>query len=117
VEPLVDITVTAPDAGWVAEFTRRLVTDRIVACGNIVPTVRSIYRWAGEVQDEAETLVIFHTRASLVETVIRRTKQEHPYDEPQIVVLPIQSASAGYHRWVLDSTEAPTSVASGRSGE
>jgi periplasmic divalent cation tolerance protein len=109
-EPLVDITVTAPDANWLAEFTRRLVADRIVACGNIVPAVRSIYRWAGEVQDEAESLVIFHTRASLAEAVIRRTKQEHPYDEPQIVVLPIQIASDGYHRWVLDSTRAPTPV-------
>jgi periplasmic divalent cation tolerance protein len=104
VDELADITITASSADWLAEFTHRLVKDGLVACGNIVPQVRSIYAWEGAIEDEQEALVILHTRRSLVPQIIERSIQEHPYDTPQILVLPVIDANPDYHTWVLNAT-------------
>ncbi|MFI5501928.1 divalent-cation tolerance protein CutA [Nocardia asteroides] len=103
-ESLVTVTITAETAEWLAEFTRRLVADRLAACGNIVPAVRSIYSWNGDIQDDTEALVLIHTRASLVEEIIRRADDEHPYDTPQVLAVPLAGAHPGYASWVRDQT-------------
>jgi periplasmic divalent cation tolerance protein len=108
VEPICDVSVTAADAGWLAEWVRGLVEDRLVACGNIeLGTVRSIYRWEGAVEDEAEVRVTLHTRQALVPRIMERADADHPYDTPQVLAVPIVAAHPGYHRWVLDSTTPP----------
>jgi periplasmic divalent cation tolerance protein len=109
VEAIVAIEITGPvldPAGeeWLAPFLRRLVEDRLVACGSMMTAgVRSIYRWEGEVNDEPELLVTLHTREALVPAVLERTDAEHPYDVPGFRYHPLQ-ASPAYHRWVIDST-------------
>ncbi|MFE6925002.1 divalent-cation tolerance protein CutA [Nocardia sp. NPDC057663] len=103
-ESLVTVTITAETAEWLAEFTRRLVADRLAACGNIVPAVRSIYSWNGEVQDDTEALVLIHTRAALVDAIIRRADDEHPYDTPQVLAIPLTGAHPGYADWVVEQT-------------
>jgi periplasmic divalent cation tolerance protein len=106
VEELADVTVTAADEDWLAEFTRRLVADRLAACGNIVPRVRSIYSWDGELEDDSEALVILHTRKSLVPAVIQRAREEHPYDVPQVIALPVAAANPDYVDWLLGATRS-----------
>jgi periplasmic divalent cation tolerance protein len=107
-DDICDVTVTADDRAWLEGFVRSLVEDRLVACGNIATTpVRSIYRWEGEVEDAEEYSVVLHTRRSLAEAVVARTEAEHPYDTPQVLVTPVVASSAGYRRWVLDSTHTP----------
>lgn len=103
-EPLADITVTAPDADWLSTLTHQLVERRLVACGNVIPGVRSIYRWNGQIEQAEEAVVLFHTRAALVPRVIEAVETQHPYDTPQIVALPVLAANPRYHQWVLDST-------------
>ncbi|HEY8547633.1 MAG TPA: divalent-cation tolerance protein CutA [Acidimicrobiales bacterium] len=107
-EEICDITVTADDRDWLVGFVRGLVEDRLVACGNVTVTpVRSIYRWDGAVEEADEVAVVLHTRRSLADQVVARTEAEHPYDTPQVLVVPVVGASAGYHRWVLESTAEP----------
>lgn len=107
-DEICDVTITADSADWLVDFVRRLVDDRLVACGNIsVSPVRSIYRWEGEIEDAEEVAVVLHTRRSLVGRVIERTEAEHPYDTPQVLAIPVVAASVGYHQWVLDSTIEP----------
>lgn len=107
-DEICDVTVTADSAEWLTEFTRRLVADRLAACGNVgVAPVRSIYRWEGAIEDAEEVAVVLHTRRSLVGEVIARTEAEHPYDTPQVLAVPVVAASAAYQRWVLDSTREP----------
>lgn len=104
-DPICDITVTADDADWLTGLVRRLVEDRLVACGNITLTpVRSIYRWEGAVEEADEVTVVLHTRASLAHEVIARVVAEHPYDNPQVLALPVVVASPAYQQWVLDET-------------
>lgn len=103
-ESLVTVTITAESADWLAEFTRSLVADRLAACGNIVPAVRSIYAWNNEVQDDSEALALIHTRASLVGAIIERADADHPYDTPQVLAVPLTGAHPGYAAWVLEQT-------------
>src|SRR4051794_14788163 len=66
VDKFVNVTVTGPDLLWVTSFTRGLIEDGLVACGNIVPVARSMYAWQGAIEDENLALVVLHTRQSLV---------------------------------------------------
>ena len=104
-EDCCEVVVTAGDAGWLAEFTRRLVAARLAACGHVIPAIRSIYRWEGAVQDEGR--VGLHTRASLVQAIAARADAEHPYDVPCVIALPIRDGNPAYLAWILDSTEDP----------
>lgn len=96
---LVVVTVTAPDGEWLAEFVAGLVTDGLIACGNIVAGVRSVYRWEGSVVTDTEALAVLHTTADRVDALRARVDRDHPYAVPQFVVLPA-TASPAYAAWV-----------------
>jgi periplasmic divalent cation tolerance protein len=51
-EQIADVSITAESADWLADFTRSLVNDRLAACGNIIPRIRSIYRWEDAIEDD-----------------------------------------------------------------
>jgi periplasmic divalent cation tolerance protein len=99
-----EVVITAADPEWLAGFTRRLVADRLAACGQQVAAIRSIYRWDGEVQDEPEARVALHTRVDLVDRIVERANAEHPYDVPCVLALPILAANPAYADWVREET-------------
>ncbi|SDT70375.1 divalent-cation tolerance protein CutA [Actinoplanes derwentensis] len=101
-----EVIVTAPEAEWLVEFTRRLVIDRIAASGHNITPVRSIYRWQGEIYDKAEARVALHTRRSLVPQIIERANREHPYEVPCVAAMTFDGNPA-YVQWVLNETDAP----------
>lgn len=104
-DEICELVVTAPEIEWLAGFTRRLVEARLVACGQHITTVRSIYRWEGVVVDDTEARVALHTRVSLVADITARAKEEpHPNKVPCIVALPVIAADPAYLQWVLDET-------------
>lgn len=105
-DAIVDVSVTAEDPEWLADFSRRLVEDRLAACGNIISGVRSIYRWQGSVEDGSEALLVLHTRRSLVAQIIERAGAEHPDETPQVLVVPVVDGHSGYQQWLLDETSA-----------
>jgi periplasmic divalent cation tolerance protein len=102
-----EVVVTASDAEWLIAFTRRLVEARLAACGHTGTPIRSIYRWAGEVQDDREARVALHTRRSLVSRIVALTGTEHAYDVPCVIVLPIVGGNPDYVQWILESTGVP----------
>ncbi|BAL93056.1 putative divalent ion tolerance protein [Actinoplanes missouriensis 431] len=99
-----EVVITAADPEWLAGFTRRLVADRLAACGQQIAAIRSIYRWDGAVQDDPEARVALHTRVDLVERIIERAGAEHPYDVPCVLALPILAANPAYADWVRQET-------------
>ncbi|GAA2593578.1 divalent-cation tolerance protein CutA [Winogradskya consettensis] len=103
-EPVCEVVITAADAEWLAGFTRRLVEDRLAACGHQITPIRSIYRWEGTVHDEAEARVTLHTRASLVPDIVARADAEHEYDVPCVLALPITDGNPAYLEWIVRET-------------
>lgn len=98
------VLVTAPDAEAAARLARALVEERLAACGNVVPAIRSIYRWEGTVHDEGEALLVLKTRAARVDALRARVLELHPYQVPEVLVLPVVDGSAAYLAWILAET-------------
>ena len=100
---VVEVIITAPDEDLLIAFTRRLVEDRLAACGHHTP-IRSVYTWAGAIHDEPETRVALHTQAGHVQAIIDRTNTEHPYEVPCVIATPIANANSAYRAWIIDAT-------------
>jgi periplasmic divalent cation tolerance protein len=103
-EEVCELVVTAPDADWLIEFGRRLVTDHLAASVHNLTPIRSIYEWRGELYDRTESRAAIHTRTSLVAQIIERLDDEHPYEVPGVFALPIVASSEGYQAWIVDQT-------------
>ena len=94
------VMVTAPSADVAAGLARPLVEEGLVACCNIVPGVRSIYRWEGQICDDAEVLMIMESLAERFESLRARIEALHPYSCPKIVSVDIAEGHAPYLSWV-----------------
>jgi periplasmic divalent cation tolerance protein len=94
---------TFPTPEKAAEIARVLVDEQLAACVNLVPAVRSIYRWQGAVQDDAETLAIIKTTRGAADALAARLVELHPYDVPELIVLSLAGGHAPYLAWVGDS--------------
>jgi periplasmic divalent cation tolerance protein len=103
-DDICEVVITAADPEWLAQFTRRLVEDRLAASGQQIAAIRSIYRWDGAVQDDPEARVALHTRTALVEAIVARADAEHPYDVPCVIALPVVAANPAFAAWVLAET-------------
>jgi len=108
-EPICEVIITADNEDWLITFTRSLVEDRLVACGQHIAPIRSVYRWEGTIHDDHETRVALHTRTSLVQHVIDRVRQAYPYDVPCILAIPVEAGNPDYIRWVINETIEPSS--------
>ena len=97
---------TVDSAAGAADLARALVDERLAACVNIVPGVRSIYRWQGAVEDATEWLLVMKTSGSRLGSLRERLLALHPYDTPEWVVLDVADASAAYAKWVLGAVDA-----------
>jgi periplasmic divalent cation tolerance protein len=105
-ECVVLLYTTWPDGAAAEAAARTLLEERLIACANIFPAGRSVFRWEGEVRTEAETVALFKTSKARAEAVRTRLIDLHPYDEPCILALPTDTAlsAPGFVRWVLSET-------------
>jgi periplasmic divalent cation tolerance protein len=102
-----EVVITAEDEDWLLDFTRSLVSERLVACGQHITPIQSIYRWNNEIQQSSESRVALHTRLDLVPAILERVKREHPYDVPCVLALAVAAANPDYLNWVIAETKAP----------
>jgi periplasmic divalent cation tolerance protein len=102
---IVVIFVTAPDGQFAAALAGKLVEERLVACVNIVPGLRSLFRWKGEVQDSEEVLMLLKARKEDVEAVAERIRGLHPYEVPEVIAAEIVGGLDAYIDWVRTETE------------
>jgi len=96
------VVTTAPDAATAAELATGVVEERLAACANIFAGVTSIYWWEGEVQRDQETLVVFKTGVERIPALRDRIVELHPYDVPEVLVVPVPGGSKAYLDWVRD---------------
>ena len=96
------VLATAPPD--VAEdLARSLVEERLAACVNLVPGLRSLFWWQGAVANDPETLLVAKTTKTGVDALARYLKGRHPYEVPEIVVLDPASTEAAYAAWVAET--------------
>ena len=87
---------------------RVLLEERLCACVQCFPAVQSLYHWQGCLHSSAETAVCFKTTSRIVDRLVARLTALHPYEVPEIVVLPVQAVSAAYARWLYAETGGGT---------
>ena len=98
------VMVTVGNGEEALAIARTLVEEKLVACVNMVPRIRSIYRWKGEICDEEEQLLIMKTRSELYPALQSRIRQIHSYEVPEIITFPVTDGLSEYLNWVVDST-------------
>jgi periplasmic divalent cation tolerance protein len=98
------VLVTVPTPDRAAEIARVLVEERLAACGNVVPGLRSIYRWEGEVQEDDEALLLLKTTRARFEALRDRVLALHPYEVPEVIALSVEAGSAAYLGWIAAET-------------
>lgn len=86
---------------------RALVEERLAACVNLLPGVRSVYRWQGAMADDPETLILIKTHADRIEDLARRLGELHPYEVPELVCLTPESGLSAYFDWVRAEVVEP----------
>lgn len=99
---------TCPDEATATRISEALVSERLAACVNRIPGLRSMYRWQGQVQDEPEVLLLIKTTRDRFNALEVRLKALHPYEVPEIIALPVVAGSAEYLAWVSRETRAPS---------
>ena len=83
-----------------------LVEGRLAACVNVVPGLRSIYRWKGSVEHDDELLLVIKTRGERFAALSDVIRSLHPYEVPEMIVLPIAGGHAPYLQWLDESVSA-----------
>jgi periplasmic divalent cation tolerance protein len=101
--PTPTAVVVLVTAELAASIARTLVEEGLAACGNVIPAIRSIYRWEGKVQDDAEALLVLKTERRLVPELKLRLPALHSYEVPELLVLPVEDGLAPYLDWIAAS--------------
>ena len=101
---IVSVQITASSRTEADTIARALVGEKLAACVNIIPGVRSVYRWQGKVEEADEIILIAKTRAELFEPLRKLVKALHSYECPCIVALPVSTGYQAFLDWVAAET-------------
>jgi periplasmic divalent cation tolerance protein len=99
------VFTTLPSADKAAELAKLVVEERLAACANLLPAIRSIYRWQGKLQDENEVLLLLKTRAEHLERLKLRILELHPYEVPEVLAVPVEAGYQPYLDWLAGETK------------
>jgi periplasmic divalent cation tolerance protein len=91
---------TCSNAGDAERLARELIALRLAACVNVVPEIRSFYRWKGELESAAEFLLVIKTSRDLLEALKVKLEKLHPYELPELLALPVVDGSERYLDWL-----------------
>lgn len=113
------VYITTADEDEARRIGRAVVEHQLAACANIVPAIRSIYRWEGEVVEDGEALLLLKTTSSALERLVQYVRELHSYSVPCITAMAIEGGNGDYLDWVAASVplETETVDGSGASGE
>lgn len=109
-----DARIVLSTAGSLEEAERiasALVEQHLAACVNLIPQIKSIYRWQGQMEEASEILLIIKTIAPCLEALESTLRSLHSYSVPEFLVLDIASGSPAYLNWILDSVATPSTSA------
>src|SRR6476469_7500857 len=99
------VTTTLPDEATASTLAHALVEQRLAACVQLLPGVRSVYRWQGVVEEAQEVLLVIKTVAARYPALEEAIRMAHPYAVPEIVAVPAVRGLPAYLQWVNDETK------------
>ncbi len=89
------------------DLARTLVSERLIACANVIDGARSIYRWDGETREETEAIMVAKTTKELLTRAIDRVVELHAYECPCAVSMPIEEGYTPFLNWVGEEVASP----------
>jgi periplasmic divalent cation tolerance protein len=98
------VLVTAPSLDVARQLAHAWIEAKLVACVNILPSITSVYRWEGKVQEDSEVLLLAKTTADRIAGLEASLPGLHPYAVPEFVVLEAQHVAPRYAAWLADET-------------
>ena len=101
---LIVVLCTVPDEATAEKLAKGLVEDRLAACVNAIPGVKSFYRWQGKLETDAEIQLVIKTRRGRFDELATWLKTHHPYDVPEIVAIPASHVSKEYLTWAVEQS-------------
>ena len=97
---------TWPDETGARSFAQRLLEQRLAACINVLPTMRSFYTWQGKMESGTEHQLLIKTTRDCVPAIERVLREQHPYDLAEFLTLPVESGGQAFINWIHESTHA-----------
>ena len=94
------LIVAVPSHEEGLKLARGLVEGKLAACVNLVPGVESLYWWKGKMEQNNEVLLFIKTQKAQVDTVIGYVRENHPYEVPEVLSLPVTEGNKDYLNWV-----------------
>jgi len=101
------VLCTCPSGDASEALARALVGEKLAACVNLLPSVRSIYRWNGAVETAEESLLVIKTTMEHYAALEARIRALHPYEIPEIIALPIAAGLPQYLHWLTQPDSTP----------
>mgnify|MGYP003446740175 FL=1 len=101
-EPISVVVTSVGTEQQAVEISEELVARRLATCINIVPCLRSIYRWKGKVCEDSEYLLFIKTRRALFGAVSEAIRELHSYELPEVLEFPVGAAEPNFHAWVVE---------------
>jgi len=100
----VQVTSTVDREDIASLLVKRVVRERLAACGRVSGPVASVYWWKGGLQGEEEYVMVFKTTSSCAQKLVEYLKKNHTYETPEIIVTPISDGSPEYLEWLRSET-------------
>lgn len=103
-DALILVLTTLPDRVAAEALARELLEARLAACIHVGATVHSLYHWRGEIETAEETQLLIKTREAVYSRLEAAIRAHHPYELPEIIVVPISHGLPAYLQWIASET-------------
>ena len=94
---------TVPNETIAGQIADALVSEKLAACVNIIPSIMSVYRWKDVIEHGEEQLLLIKTSAAVWPRLETRIRELHPYELPEIIAVPIDTGQADYIQWIKNN--------------
>lgn len=103
--PYLFLLNTCPNETVAQQLAHVLVQNELVACVNIIPQIRSVFKWQGQITEENEVLLLMKTRQECYTEIEALLQKQHPYQVPELIALPIETGLAQYLQWIDETVK------------
>jgi periplasmic divalent cation tolerance protein len=104
--PYIQVIISCPDQALARKLVERLLSDQIIACGQLIPKVESFYRWKGQNVCDEECLLLLKTRQAHFQAISAVVEELHSYDVPELIAVPLVDGSTDYLKWIDEQTQS-----------